>query len=233
MILSLLEQFEIVSLLPLNIFCFDFSATNLLLINIFTLFGNLIGLISYSFTVTSLIIVTFALSFSIFIGINIIGFQRHKAKILSLVITVNIFLVIYCVPYIDLVVNTMDTKFFSYLHCDSPNWEVENIKPIGQFSSLELGVLFILVLALIIVFLYFIWLIYSSKKRRTLLQVVFDKYIYLFMSALNKTLPRRVIYITGGFGSLLVRVLFYYNLINIKSAIVLAFILPFMSFAFF
>lgn len=38
MILSPLEQFEIVSLLPLNIFRLDFSATNLLLINIFTLF---------------------------------------------------------------------------------------------------------------------------------------------------------------------------------------------------
>ena len=38
MILSPLNQFEVVSLLPLNIFCFDFSATNLLLINILTLF---------------------------------------------------------------------------------------------------------------------------------------------------------------------------------------------------
>jgi hypothetical protein len=62
---------------------------------------------------------------------------------------------------------------------------------------------------------------------------VFDKYIYLFMSALNKALPRRVIFITDGFGSLLVRVLFLYKVINIKWAIVLAFILPFMSFAFF
>jgi len=38
MILSPLNQFEVVSLLPLNIFYFDFSATNLLLINILTLF---------------------------------------------------------------------------------------------------------------------------------------------------------------------------------------------------
>jgi F-type H+-transporting ATPase subunit a len=38
MILSPLEQFEIVSLFSINLFKFDFSATNLLLINIFTLF---------------------------------------------------------------------------------------------------------------------------------------------------------------------------------------------------
>ena len=37
-LLSPLEQFEIISLLPINIFGFDFSVTNLLLINLLTLF---------------------------------------------------------------------------------------------------------------------------------------------------------------------------------------------------
>jgi hypothetical protein len=48
MVWSPLNQFEVVSLLPLNIFCFDFSATNLLLINILILFlfSNIIYFLS-------------------------------------------------------------------------------------------------------------------------------------------------------------------------------------------
>ena len=44
MILSPLEQFEIISLLPIQLFCFDFSVTNLLLISILTLiiFSNMV-----------------------------------------------------------------------------------------------------------------------------------------------------------------------------------------------
>jgi hypothetical protein len=44
MILSPLEQFEIISILPIQIFCFDFSITNSLLISMLTLafFSNII-----------------------------------------------------------------------------------------------------------------------------------------------------------------------------------------------
>lgn len=50
MILSPLEQFEIVSLFSLNLYKFDFSATNLLLINVFSLFlfANIIFFFSSS-----------------------------------------------------------------------------------------------------------------------------------------------------------------------------------------
>ena len=45
MILSPLEQFEIISILPIQILCFDFSITNSLLISLLTLafFSNILG----------------------------------------------------------------------------------------------------------------------------------------------------------------------------------------------
>ena len=165
LILSPLEQFQILSLITINIYDFDLSFTNALLINIiiltgfgivlycnsstknktisfflypnnwqaliefiyivisqlvfdlitsnnkkyfpfivilflFILFNNLIGLIPYSFTITSHLIITFALSFSIFIGINIISFKRHNIAMFSLFLPANttFFLALLLVP---------------------------------------------------------------------------------------------------------------------------------------
>ena len=67
MLYTPLEQFLIISLLSIKLFCFDFSITNLALVNFLVLFTNL-SLIPYSFTVTSHLII-FSLSFSIFIGL--------------------------------------------------------------------------------------------------------------------------------------------------------------------
>ena len=167
LILSPLEQFQILSLITINIYDFDLSFTNALLINIiiltgfgivlycnssiknntktisfflypnnwqaliefiyivisqlvfdlitsnnkkyfpfivvlflFILFNNLIGLIPYSFTITSHLVITFALSFSIFIGINIISFKRHNIAMFSLFLPANttFFLALLLVP---------------------------------------------------------------------------------------------------------------------------------------
>ena len=167
LILSPLEQFQILSLITINIYDFDLSFTNALLINIiiltgfgivlycnsstknntktisfflypnnwqaliefiyivisqlvfdlitsnnkkyfpfiiilflFILFNNLIGLIPYSFTITSHLIITFTLSFSIFIGINIISFKRHNIAMFSLFLPANttFFLALLLVP---------------------------------------------------------------------------------------------------------------------------------------
>ena len=167
LILSPLEQFQILSLITIKIYDFDLSFTNALLINIiiltgfgivlycnssiknntktisfflypnnwqaliefiyivisqlvfdlitsnnkkyfpfivvlflFILFNNLIGLIPYSFTITSHLIITFALSFSIFIGINIISFKRHNIAMFSLFLPANttFFLALLLVP---------------------------------------------------------------------------------------------------------------------------------------
>lgn len=143
-----LEQFQILSLIKINLFCLDFSLTNLFFINLillgffllcfsyyynsfyiiphnwqlfiellyetvsqllfdnintkgekyfpfilviflFILFSNLIGLVPYSFTITSHIIITFALSFTIFIGVNIICIKKYKFEMLSLFIPSN------------------------------------------------------------------------------------------------------------------------------------------------
>lgn len=150
-----LEQFQILSFLSLNVFCFDFSITNLLIINfitiaifyfffiffsagsmkksfayyiipnnwqliietlydmilnlifdninnkgeiyfpfiviifLFILFSNLIGLIPYSFTITSHIIITFCLSLTIFVSVNIICIKLHRFEMLSLFIPSN------------------------------------------------------------------------------------------------------------------------------------------------
>ena len=50
----------------------------------FIMSNNLIGLVPYSFTTTSHITLTFFLSFSIFVAMNIIGFQRHGLEYFSL-----------------------------------------------------------------------------------------------------------------------------------------------------
>lgn len=146
-----LEQFQILSFFSINLFCLDFSFTNILYINIiliflfyfificcssydhsfyvvpnnwqfflemmyetivqllfdninkkgekyfpfivviflFILFSNLIGLVPYSFTTTSHIIVTFTLSLTIFIGVNIICIKIYKFEMLSLFIPSN------------------------------------------------------------------------------------------------------------------------------------------------
>ena len=56
---------------------------------LFILCLNLIGLISFSFTITSHIIITFMFSFSIFIGINIICFTLYRFQAFSLFIPSN------------------------------------------------------------------------------------------------------------------------------------------------
>ena len=146
-----LEQFQILSFFSINLFCLDFSITNLLYINLilifffyffficcasydrafyaipnnwqlfieimyetiaqllfdninkkgeiyfpfivviflFILFSNLIGLVPYSFTITSHIIVTFTLSLTIFVGVNIICIKTYRFEMLSLFIPSN------------------------------------------------------------------------------------------------------------------------------------------------
>ena len=65
----------------------------------FILSNNLIGMVPYSFTVTSHITLTFFLSFSIFVAMNIIGFQRHGVELFSLFLPAN------------------TTFFFSFITC--------------------------------------------------------------------------------------------------------------------
>ncbi|WP_200808637.1 F0F1 ATP synthase subunit A [Tistlia consotensis] len=50
----------------------------------FTLFGNVLGIIPHSFTYTSHIIVTFFMAFVIFIAVTVIGFARHGLGFLRL-----------------------------------------------------------------------------------------------------------------------------------------------------
>jgi ATP synthase subunit 6 len=66
----------------------------------FILSNNLIGMVPYSFTVTSHITLTFFLSFSIFVAMNIIGFQRHGVELFSLFLPANttFFLALLLVP---------------------------------------------------------------------------------------------------------------------------------------
>ena len=66
----------------------------------FILSNNLIGMVPYSFTVTSHITLTFFLSFSIFVAMNIIGFQRHGLELFSLFLPANttFFLALLLVP---------------------------------------------------------------------------------------------------------------------------------------
>ena len=66
----------------------------------FILSNNLIGLVPYSFTTTSHITLTFFLSFSIFVAMNIIGFQKHNIEYFSLFLPANtgFFLALLLVP---------------------------------------------------------------------------------------------------------------------------------------
>jgi ATP synthase subunit 6 len=72
----------------------------MVVIFIFILSNNLIGLVPYSFTVTSHITLTFMMSFSIFIAMNIIGFQKHGIELFSLFLPANttFFLALLLVP---------------------------------------------------------------------------------------------------------------------------------------
>lgn len=67
---------------------------------IFILTNNLIGMIPYSFTTTSHITLTFFLSFSIFVAMNVIGFQKHGMEFFSLFLPANtsFFLALILVP---------------------------------------------------------------------------------------------------------------------------------------
>jgi ATP synthase subunit 6 len=66
----------------------------------FILSNNLIGMVPYSFTTTSHITLTFFLSFSIFVAMNIIGFQKHGMEFFSLFLPANttFFLALILVP---------------------------------------------------------------------------------------------------------------------------------------
>lgn len=66
----------------------------------FILSNNLIGMVPYSFTTTSHITLTFFLSFSIFVAMNIIGFQKHGVEFFSLFLPANtsFFLALILVP---------------------------------------------------------------------------------------------------------------------------------------
>ncbi len=66
----------------------------------FILLNNLIGMVPYSFTTTSHITLTFFLSFSIFVAMNIIGFQKHGMEFFSLFLPANttFFLALILVP---------------------------------------------------------------------------------------------------------------------------------------
>ena len=57
MLLTPLEQFQIISLLPLNIFSLDFSVTNLLLVNILTLI--FFSLVVYFFSASYLLTLSY------------------------------------------------------------------------------------------------------------------------------------------------------------------------------
>lgn len=61
----------------------------ILVVFIFIVFNNILGLIPYSFTGTSHMFVTLYLSLSIFLGINIILAHKHKEKSFSLFIPAN------------------------------------------------------------------------------------------------------------------------------------------------
>lgn len=66
----------------------------------FILSNNLIGMVPYSFTTTSHITLTFFLSFSIFVALNVIGFQKHGLEFFSLFLPANtsFFLALILVP---------------------------------------------------------------------------------------------------------------------------------------
>jgi ATP synthase subunit 6 len=72
----------------------------MVVIFIFILSNNLIGLVPYSFTVTSHITLTFMMSFSVFVAMNIIGFQKHGLELFSLFLPANttFFLALLLVP---------------------------------------------------------------------------------------------------------------------------------------
>lgn len=66
----------------------------------FILSNNLIGMVPYSFTTTSHITLTFFLSFTIFVAMNVIGFQKHGMEFFSLFLPANtsFFLALILVP---------------------------------------------------------------------------------------------------------------------------------------
>jgi len=66
----------------------------------FILSNNLMGMVPYSFTITSHITLTFFLSFSIFVAMNVIGFQKHGLEFFSLFLPANtgFFLALVLVP---------------------------------------------------------------------------------------------------------------------------------------
>ena len=72
----------------------------MLVLFMFILTNNLIGMVPYSFTTTSHITLTFFLSFSIFVAMNVIGFQRHGVELFSLFLPANtgFFLALLLVP---------------------------------------------------------------------------------------------------------------------------------------
>jgi len=71
-----------------------------IVIFMFILSNNLMGMVPYSFTITSHITLTFFMSFSIFVAMNVIGFQKHGLEFFSLFLPANtgFFLALVLVP---------------------------------------------------------------------------------------------------------------------------------------
>jgi len=83
--------------------------------------------------------------------------------------------------------------------------------------------------------LIFVWvlidaLLFIKTKRRGITMFVVVTYLNLYMDLSCRIIPRRFLMVGLGFGAFLVRMLFIHDFINIKQAIILAYIVPFVSF---
>ena len=121
----------------------------------------------------------------------------------------------------------------SCLTCDAPeDWQTNIAETSPNCLNFDLIITLILTFGLTcIVVSYLIKpFFYPYKQRKPVMAVIVDSYIYLFIGVMSKSVPRRFTMITLSLGSFINRSLYLHGFMNLKLAIILAFVLPMVCF---
>jgi hypothetical protein len=121
----------------------------------------------------------------------------------------------------------------SCLNCDAPeDWQTNIAETSHNCLSFDLILMLMLTFGLTcIVVSYLIKpFFYPYKQRKAVMTVIVDSYIYLFIGVMSRSVPHRFTMTTLSLGSFINRSLYLHGYMNLKLAIILAFVLPMICF---
>jgi hypothetical protein len=191
------------------------------------------GFMFDSLTVSMCCVVTFVSSLVHLYSIEYMFHNPHLPRIHVLFIIIHIFYAYFsysrqfCSNVCWEGVGLFHPNSFLFLSCDAPeDWNIG----LTKFENLELSMLVILISGITI---FLVRQFFIAKKGRPLLTFLVDEYMEFTTKIFNNIIPRRFLFTTLGFGSVIVQNLFIFKYISLKAGIILAFVVPSMSFFFF